>query len=156
MSNIISKRSSHSDYLTRNYYINKLVNHLMYDGKKSASEDIVFKAFSELKLLSGYDSNFISIFYAAIENVKPFVEIRSLRLAGSTYQVPVEISPKKQVFYALKWIVECSRNRKEKTMSLRLAHELYDASCGKGSSVEKKEVVHKMAEANRAFVYYRW
>nr|YP_007890653.1 ribosomal protein S7 [Jakoba bahamiensis]AGH24147.1 ribosomal protein S7 [Jakoba bahamiensis] len=150
----MTKSTFEYDYLYRDPYLHKLTNHLMKDGKKSVAERIISNTLFEIKKMTNLDP--ILVFHTAIENVKPSVQVKTLRVAGSTYQVPIEISSEKQLFYAVQWILHSSRARKERSMFLKLAFEILDAFKNKGAAVEKKETVHKMAEANRAFVYYRW
>ncbi|QNS01702.1 MAG: 30S ribosomal protein S7 [Buchnera aphidicola (Pentalonia nigronervosa)] len=132
----------------------KFINILMIDGKKSIAEAIVYTA---LKLLSQRTHKTeIEVFELALEHVRPIVEVKSRRVGGSTYQVPVEVRPVRRNALAMRWIVESARKRLDKSMALRLSNELYDALENKGASVKKKEEVHRMAEANKAFAHYRW
>lgn len=134
--------------------ISKLINSIMISGKKNIAETIVYDSFLLIKKETGQDPSMIFLY--ALENITPLVHTTSIRIAGSNYQVPVEISPKKQIMYALKWLVESARNRKENTMSVRLSKEILDAYRNTGKAVEKKQTIHKMAEANRAYAHYRW
>ena len=134
--------------------IPKLINSLMYDGKKTIAEKIVYEAIDKIKSKSKDEP--ITVFNQAISNIKPTVEVRSRRVGGATYQVPVEIRNERAQALAIRWIVDASRKRNEKSMVDRLAQELADAHDNKGMSVKKKEDTHKMAEANRAFAHYRW
>ena len=134
--------------------IPKLINSIMYDGKKTIAEKIIYDAIDKIK--SKTKDEPINIFNQAINNIKPTVEVRSRRVGGATYQVPVEVKSKRSQTLALRWILEASRKRKNKTMSDKLFNELMDASQGKGSSIKKREDTHKMAESNKAFAHYRW
>ena len=134
--------------------IPKLINSIMYDGKKTTAEKIVYDALDKIKLKSKDEP--INIFNEAINNIKPTVEVRSRRVGGATYQVPVEVRPKRSQALALRWLIEASRKRKDKTMSDKLFSEIFDAYNKKGSSIKKKEDTHKMAESNKAFAHYRW
>ena len=129
----------------------KFVNILMVDGKKSTAETIVYSALETLAQRSGKSE--LEAFEVALENVRPTVEVKSRRVGGSTYQVPVEVRPNA---LAMRWIVEAARKRGDKSMALRLANELTDAADNKGTAVKKREDVHRMAEANKAFAHYRW
>ena len=134
--------------------LSKFMNNLMYDGKKSAAERIVYGALTrvEEKLKRAP----VEAFHEAVENVKPSVEVRSRRVGGATYQVPVEVRPERREALALRWIISASRGRNENTMEERLAAELMDAVGERGNAVKKKDDTHKMAEANKAFSHYRW
>ncbi len=134
--------------------ISKFMNNLMYHGKKSAAERIVYGALNrvEEKLKRAP----VEAFHEAVENVKPSVEVRSRRVGGATYQVPVEVRPERREALALRWIISASRSRNENTMEERLAAELMDAVGDRGNAVKKKDDTHKMAEANKAFSHYRW
>ncbi|GAA5114759.1 30S ribosomal protein S7 [Orbus sasakiae] len=132
----------------------KFVNILMIDGKKSVAESIVYSALDTLSERSGKDH--LSAFEVALDNVRPTVEVKSRRVGGSTYQVPVEVRPVRRNALAMRWIVDAARKRGDKSMALRLANELSDAFENKGTAVKKREDVHRMAEANRAFAHYRW
>ena len=134
--------------------ITKFVNVVMVDGKKSISEKIVYGALEVASQKSEKDP--IELFDVALENIRPSVEVKSRRVGGSTYQVPVEVRPSRRNALAMRWLVEASRKRGEKSMALRLAGELVDASDNKGSAVKKREDVHRMADANKAFAHYRW
>ena len=134
--------------------ISKFMNNLMYDGKKSAAERIVYGALSRVE--DKLKRAPVEAFHEAVENVKPSVEVRSRRVGGATYQVPVEVRPERREALALRWIISASRNRNENTMEERLAAELMDAVGERGNAVKKKDDTHKMAEANKAFSHYRW
>ncbi|QIM69580.1 MULTISPECIES: 30S ribosomal protein S7 [Basfia] len=132
----------------------KFINVLMVDGKKSIAESIVYNALDTLAQRTNKDA--LVAFEEALENVRPTVEVKSRRVGGSTYQVPVEVRPARRNALGMRWIVEAARKRGDKSMALRLANELSDASENKGSAVKKREDVHRMAEANKAFAHYRW
>ena len=132
----------------------KFINVLMVDGKKSTAEAIVYGALETLSQRTGKDA--LEAFDAALENVRPTVEVKSRRVGGSTYQVPVEVRPTRRNALAMRWVIEAARNRGDKSMALRLANELTDAADNKGSAVKKREDVHRMAEANKAFAHFRW
>ena len=133
----------------------KFMNNLMLRGKKSVAERIVYDALDILREKSGEDDP-LAVFKRAVENVKPSVEVKSRRVGGSTYQVPVEIRGSRRVALGMRWIINYARARGDRTMAEKLAAELYDASQGRGHSVKKREDTHKMAEANKAFAHYRW
>lgn len=132
----------------------KFINVLMVDGKKSIAESIVYNALDTLAQRTGKEA--LEAFEAALENVRPTVEVKSRRVGGSTYQVPVEVRPTRRNALGMRWIVEAARKRGDKSMALRLANELSDAADNKGSAVKKREDVHRMAEANKAFAHFRW
>ena len=132
----------------------KFINFVMYDGKKSTSEKIIYNALDKIKDKTKEDP--IKIFNEAISKIRPNLEVRSRRVGGATYQVPQEVKTKRSQTLALRWLLEASRKRKNKTMSDKLFNELMDASQNKGSAIKKREDTHKMAEANKAFAHYRW
>ena len=132
----------------------KFINVLMVDGNKSTAEAIVYGALETLSQRTGKDA--LEAFDAALENVRPTVEVKSRRVGGSTYQVPVEVRPTRRNALAMRWVIEAARKRGDKSMALRLANELTDAADNKGSAVKKREDVHRMAEANKAFAHFRW
>ena len=134
--------------------IPKLINSIMYDGKKVVAEKIVYEAIEKIKSKTKEEP--INVFNEAINNIKPTVKVRSRRVGGATYQVPVEVKTKRAQALAIRWLVDASRKRKDKHMSDKIFNELYDAYEKKGSAVKKKEDVHKMAEANKAFAHFRW
>ncbi|MBB1272834.1 MULTISPECIES: 30S ribosomal protein S7 [Psychromonas] len=134
--------------------LTKFVNVVMVDGKKSIAEKIVYGALATAAEKSGKDP--MELFEVSLENIRPSVEVKSRRVGGSTYQVPVEVRPSRRNALAMRWLVEASRKRGEKSMALRLAGELVDAADNKGSAVKKREDVHRMADANKAFAHYRW
>jgi small subunit ribosomal protein S7 len=132
----------------------KFMNCLMYDGKKSAGEQIVYGALTTIEQRSKSDP--VKLFHAALDNVAPAIEVRSRRVGGATYQVPVEVRPDRRQALAIRWIITAARARNEQTMQQRLSAELLDAANNRGTAVKKREDTHKMAEANRAFSHYRW
>lgn len=134
--------------------ISKFMNNLMKEGKKSVAEKIVYGAFDDIEKKLKIDP--VKVFHDAIENVMPSLEVRSRRVGGATYQVPVEVRPERRKALAIRWIISSARSRGEDTMGNRLSSELIDASNNKGNSVKKREDTHRMAEANRAFAHYRW
>ncbi|PSM52020.1 30S ribosomal protein S7 [Campylobacter blaseri] len=135
--------------------ITKFINSLMYDGKKSTATKIVYGAL-ELIDKKNEETKGIEVFNDAIENIKPIMEVKSRRVGGATYQVPIEVRPARQQALAIRWIISFARKRSERTMVEKLAYELMDAANSKGASFKKKEDVYKMAEANKAFAHYRW
>ena len=149
------KRNIYPDPKFNDQVLSKFVNIMMLDGKKSLAEKMVYKALS-LASKSIKNKEPIDIFLSALNNVKPGIEVRSRRVGGATYQVPVEVRSERAQALAIRWIVSSSRKRNEKTMVERLSAELVDAHENKGISVKKREDTHKMAEANRAFSHYRW
>ena len=134
--------------------LTKFMNNLMYDGKKSAAESIVYGAMDRVE--GKLKRPPIEVFHEALENIKPTVEVRSRRVGGATYQVPVEVRPERREALAIRWLITASRGRNENTMEERLAGELMDAVSSRGTAVKKREDTHKMAEANKAFSHYRW
>ena len=134
--------------------IPKLINSIMYDGKKGVAEKIVYEAIDKIKSKTKEDP--INVFNEAISNIRPTVEVRSRRVGGATYQVPVEVKTKRAQALAIRWLVDASRKRKDKHMSDKIFNELFDAYEKKGSAVKKREDVHKMAESNKAFAHFRW
>ena len=134
--------------------VSKFMNNLMVDGKKSVAEGIVYNALERVQARLKREP--VEIFHEALDNVKPSVEVRSRRVGGATYQVPVEVKPGRSTALALRWLVGFSKARREKTMTERLMNEILDASNGLGGAVKRREDTHKMAEANKAFAHYRW
>ncbi len=134
--------------------VSKFMNSLMIHGKKSAAEKIVYGAFDVIQEKSSQDP--VQVFHEALDNVKPAVEVRSRRVGGATYQVPVEVRPDRRQALAIRWMIEAARKRNETTMIDRLSGELMDASQNRGAAVKKREDTHKMADANKAFSHYRW
>jgi small subunit ribosomal protein S7 len=148
------KREILPDPKFKDLVLSKFMNNLMLDGKKSVSEKIVYGAFDEIE--NKMKRPPLEVFHEALDNIKPSVEVRSRRVGGATYQVPVEVRPQRREALAIRWLIKASRDRNEKTMKDRLASELIDAVNTRGSAVKKKEDTHKMAEANKAFSHYRW
>ena len=134
--------------------ISQLVTKILVDGKKSVAQSIVYTALEGTRAKTGVDP--VQTFKRALDNVKPSLEVKSRRVGGATYQVPIEVKPGRQTTLAMRWLVQFSRQRREKTMADRLMNEILDASNGLGAAVKRREDVHKMAEANRAFAHYRW
>lgn len=134
--------------------LSKFMNNLMFDGKKSVAEGIVYGAMSRVEDRMKREP--VDVFHEALDNIKPSVEVRSRRVGGATYQVPVEVRPERREALALRWLIIASRGRNENTMEERLAAELMDAANNRGTAVKKREDTHKMAEANKAFSHYRW
>lgn len=151
---VVAKRTVDPDPKYNDRLVAKFVNCLMKSGKKSIAERILYKALDIIAQKTKDDS--VKVFKKAIENVKPALEVRSRRVGGSTYQVPMEVRPERRQALAIRWIISNARSRSEKSMAEKLAAELIDASQGRGASVKKREDLHKMAEANKAFAHYRW
>ena len=148
------KREILPDPKFANVVVTKFMNSIMYEGKKSVAESIVYGA---LEIIEGKTKqNPIQVFQQALDNVMPSIEVRSRRVGGATYQVPVEVRPERRVALAMRWLVLYSRDRGEKTMRERLASEFVDAAQNRGNAVKKRDDTHKMAEANKAFAHYRW
>ena len=148
------KRPLVNDPVYGSTLVTQLVNKILLDGKKSTAERIVYDALEQTREKTGTDP--VITLKRALDNVKPTLEVKSRRVGGATYQVPIEVKPGRANTLALRWLVTFSRQRREKTMVERLANELLDASNGLGASVKRREDTHKMAEANRAFAHYRW
>ena len=134
--------------------LSKFMNNLMLDGKKSVAESIVYGAMETMETRAKADP--IGLFHTALDNVKPQIEVRSRRVGGATYQVPVEVRPERAQALAIRWLITAARNRSETTMAARLSAELLDAANNRGNAVKKREDTHRMADANRAFSHYRW
>ena len=151
------KRNILPDPKYKNELLAKFMNMIMVDGKKSVAERIIYGALDRIGERSGNaDEKAVELLEAAIENVKPAVEVKSRRVGGATYQVPVEVRPARRQTLAMRWLIDAARKRNEKTMAFRLAHELLDAAESRGAAVKKREDTHKMADANKAFSHYRW
>ena len=133
---------------------NKFVNNLMWDGKKSTAQNIFYKAMKQLEDKGGDEA--LKLFKKAVENCKPLLEVKTRRVGGANYQVPVEVNADRRTSLAIRWLISYSRSRSEKGMVDKLANELLDAANGRGAAMKKKEDVHRMAEANKAFAHYRW
>ena len=149
-----NKREIFPDPKFGDLILSKFMACLMIDGKKYSAERIVYGAFDRIKDKSGNEP--LDVFKDALEKVKPLVEVRSRRVGGATYQVPVEVKSKRSQALALRWLVDASRKRKDKNMSDKIFNEIYDAYQNKGSAIKKKEDTHKMAESNKAFAHFRW
>ena len=148
------KRQVEADPVYGTKVITKFINSLMLDGKKTVAEKIVYKTFEIIKEKSKQDP--LEVFNEAIKNVKPNLEVKSRRVGGATYQVPVEVRSDRAQALAIRWLIESSKKRGDKTMQERLSKEYLDASTNKGNAIKKKEDTHKMAEANKAFAHFRW
>ncbi len=150
----IPKRDVLPDPLYNDKIVTKLINHIMLDGKKGVSQQIVYGAFEIIRGKTGKEP--LDVFETAMNNVMPVLEVKARRIGGATYQVPIEVRPDRRQALGLRWIVDYSRKRGERTMRERLAGEIMDAANNTGSSIKKREDTHKMAEANKAFAHYRW
>lgn len=148
------KRALVVDPVYGSQVVTQLVNKILLDGKKSVAESIVYGALEGVREKSGQDP--VVVLKRALENIRPSLEVRSRRVGGATYQVPVEVRPVRATTLALRWLVDFSRARREKTMTERLTNEILDASNGLGAAVKRREDMHKMAESNKAFAHYRW
>jgi small subunit ribosomal protein S7 len=150
----IPKREILPDPLYNSQLVTKFVSVLMRDGKKSTAERLLYKALETIRERT--DDDPMKVFKRAIENVKPAVEVKSRRVGGSTYQVPIEVRPNRRLALSLRWLLKSAGSRGEKTMDMRLAGELMDAAENRGGAMKKKDDTHRMAEANKAFAHYRW
>lgn len=150
----VPKREILPDPIYNSRLVARFVNRLMYDGKKGPAETIVYRALENLSEKSGEEA--LRAFEKALDNVKPHLEVKSRRVGGATYQVPMEVRPERQISLALRWLITYSRARGEKGMVSKLSAELLDAFNGRGGAVKKKEDTHRMAEANKAFAHFRW
>jgi small subunit ribosomal protein S7 len=148
------RRELMPDPISRSVLVTQLANKVLLDGKRSTAEKIIYDALTIIEEKTGAEP--ISTLKRAIENVKPALEVKSRRVGGATYQVPMEVKPRRANTLAIRWVVGYARQRREKTMAERLANELLDASNGVGASVKRREDVHKMADSNKAFAHYRW
>lgn len=157
------KNTTKTDFVFESMLLSKFINYVMISGKKSLAEKIVYEAFNIIK--NKTKINPLIVFEKALEHIKPIVEVRSRRVGGATYQVPVEVKQKRAATLAMRWLVEYAQKRSEKNMTLKLAFEIIEAadesqttgnSVGKGGAIKKREDTHRMAEANRAFAHYRW
>lgn len=148
------KRDVLPDPIYKSKVVTKLINTIMLDGKKGIAQSILYEAFEMIKSKTGKDP--LEVFNQAMENIKPALEVKSRRVGGSNYQVPIEVSPARSQALALRWLVKYSRERGGKGMAENLANEIIDASNGTGATVKKREDTHRMAEANKAFAHYRW
>jgi SSU ribosomal protein S7P len=150
----VPKREVMPDPIYEDVLVTKLINAVMLDGKKGIAQNIVYSAFDYIKEKTNEDP--LEVFYRAMNNIMPVLEVKARRIGGANYQVPIEVRPDRRETLGLRWLVNYSRARGEKTMVERLAKEILDASNGVGASVKKREDTHKMAEANKAFAHYRW
>ena len=150
----ISKRGTESDPVYNSTLVTKFVNSMMWQGKKSTASGIFYDAMEKLQEKGGDEA--IKIFKKAVENTKPLLEVKTRRVGGANYQVPVEVNPDRRTSLAIRWLVSYARARGEKGMTDKLTNELLDAANGRGGAVKKREDVHRMAEANKAFAHYRW
>ena len=150
----IQKRDVLADPLYNNKVVTKLINNIMLDGKKGVAQKIVYGAFNRVEEKSGKPA--LEVFEEAMNNIMPVLEVKAKRIGGATYQVPIEVRPERRQTLGLRWLTLFARNRGERTMSERLANELMDACNNLGGSVKRKDDMHRMAEANRAFAHYRW
>ncbi|MGI5998454.1 MAG: 30S ribosomal protein S7 [Lutispora sp.] len=150
----IPKRDVLPDPIYNDKIVSKLINNVMLDGKKGVAEKIIYGAFDIIREKTGKDP--LEVFEAAMNNIMPVLEVKARRIGGATYQVPVEVRPDRRQALGMRWLIDFSRKRGERTMRERLAGEIMDAANNVGSSVKKKEDTHKMAEANKAFAHYRW
>jgi small subunit ribosomal protein S7 len=148
------KREINPDPKFGDLVVTKFMNAVMYDGKKSVAETIVYGALDQVQAKTKQEP--VAVFHQALDNVAPHVEVRSRRVGGATYQVPVDVRPERRQALAIRWLISAARNRNESTMVDRLSGELLDAANNRGTAVKKREDTHKMAEANRAFAHYRW
>ena len=150
----IAKRDVLADPIYNNKIVTKLINNIMLDGKKGVAQKIVYGAFDRIANETGKEA--LEVFDAAMNNIMPSLEVKARRIGGATYQVPIEVRPDRRQALGLRWLTTFSRNRGEKTMEERLANEIMDAANNTGASVKRKEDMHKMAEANKAFAHYRF
>jgi small subunit ribosomal protein S7 len=150
----VPKRKIIPDPKYKDKLVSKFTNTLMFDGEKAVAEGILYGSFDVIS--DRFKEDPLEVFRKALDNVKPKLEVKSRRVGGATYQVPVEVRPERRVALAMRWLVQYARDRGEKTMRERLAAEFVDASQGRGNAVKKKDDTHKMAEANKAFAHYRW
>jgi len=148
------KREILPDPKFKDQVLSKFMNNLMYDGRKAVAEKIVYGALDTVEAKA--KANPVEVFHAALDNIKPQVEVRSRRVGGATYQVPVEVRPERAQALAIHWLITAARGRPETTMAARLSGELMDAANNRGNAVKKREDTHRMADANRAFSHYRW
>jgi small subunit ribosomal protein S7 len=150
----IAKRDVLPDPLYNSKMVTRLINNIMYDGKKGVAQKIVYGAFSIIEQKTGKDP--LEAFEAALENIMPVVEVKARRVGGATYQVPIEVRPERRQTLGLRWLTTFARNRSERTMEERLAGEIMDAINGNGGACKRREDTHRMAESNKAFAHYRW
>ena len=150
----VAKRDVLPDPIYNSKLVSRLINNIMQDGKKGTAQTILYNAFDIIAEKTGREP--MEVFEEAIENMMPVLEVKARRIGGANYQVPVEVRPERRITLGLRWLVQYSRSRGEKTMEQRLANEIIDAANNTGASVKKREDTHKMAEANKAFAHYRW
>lgn len=150
----VAKRDVLPDPIYNSKLVSRLINNIMKDGKKGTAQRILYDAFDIIAEKTGREP--MEVFEEAIDNIMPVLEVKSRRIGGANYQVPIEVRPERRVTLGLRWLVQYSRNRGEKTMEQRLANEIIDAASNTGAAVKKREDTHKMAEANKAFAHYRW
>ena len=150
----VPKREVTADPLYNSALVTKFINSMMFGGKRAVSQQIMYEAFNQMQAKTQEDP--LKVFKRAVDNVKPSLEVKSRRVGGSNYQVPVEVNPARRTSLALRWLISFARKRPERSMVAKLANELMDAANMRGGAVKKKEDVHKMAEANKAFAHYRW
>jgi small subunit ribosomal protein S7 len=150
----IAKREGLADPVYGSTLVNKFINSMMWDGKKSTSQGIFYEAMQKLQDRGGDEA--LKLFKKAVENTKPLLEVKTRRVGGANYQVPVEVNPDRRTSLAIRWLITYARGRGEKGMVEKLSNELLDAANNRGSAIKKKEDVHRMAEANKAFAHYRW
>lgn len=150
----VAKRDVLPDPIYNSKLVSRLINNIMQDGKKGTAQTILYNAFDLIAEKTGREP--MEVFEEAIENIMPVLEVKARRIGGANYQVPVEVRPERRITLGLRWLVQYSRSRGEKTMEQRLANEIIDAANNTGASVKKREDTHKMAEANKAFAHYKW
>jgi small subunit ribosomal protein S7 len=150
----VAKRDVLPDPLYNSKLVTRLINKMMVDGKRGKSQEILYSAFDTIRERTGKEP--MEVFEAALKNIMPVLEVKARRVGGANYQVPIEVRPDRRATLGLRWLVNYSRNRGEKTMEERLANEIMDAANNTGAAVKKREDTHKMAEANKAFAHYRW
>ena len=150
----IAKRDVLPDPIYNSKVVTRTINAIMLDGKKGTAQTILYSAFDRIKEATGQEP--LEVFNKALENISPVLEVKSRRIGGQNYQVPVEVRPEREQTLALRWLVKYSRLRSDKTMDVKLAKEIMDAANGVGGACKKREEMHKMAEANKAFAHYRW
>jgi small subunit ribosomal protein S7 len=150
----VPKREVTADPLYNSALVTKFINSMMFGGKRAVSQQIMYEAFNQMQAKTQEDP--LKVFKRAVDNVKPSLEVKSRRVGGSNYQVPIEVNPARRTSLALRWLISFARKRPERTMVAKLANELMDAANMRGGAVKKKEDTHKMAEANKAFAHYRW
>jgi small subunit ribosomal protein S7 len=150
----VPRREVTADPLYNSALVTKFINSMMFGGKRAVSQQIMYEAFNQMQAKTQEDP--LKVFKRAVDNVKPSLEVKSRRVGGSNYQVPVEVNPARRTSLALRWLISFARKRPERSMVAKLANELMDAANMRGGAVKKKEDTHKMAEANKAFAHYRW